>query len=135
MRPLGSPVSESMYVNCRQRLLGVRLLAPKLGLPKLALDDRHEPRRLRLVDEIVGPEPHHRGGRLFGQRARHDDERDVQTGPPQQVERADRIEPGQSVIGDDQIPIAAGERRLHLGCGLDAKHLDGSAELRQLGEQ
>ena len=42
---------------------------------------------------------------LFADRARDDDERDIEVGFPEEGQRGQAIEIGEGVIGDDQAPF------------------------------
>ncbi|MCZ7562659.1 MAG: hypothetical protein M5U08_01720 [Burkholderiales bacterium] len=80
--------------------------------------------REAILDEVVGRAEAHRLDReLLADRAGQQDERDVRRHLLRDAQRADAVETGQGVIGEDQVG-AFGERGAEIGLGLDAHSLN-----------
>ena len=99
-----------LVISAAQRLLRAAALAPNLGLAQLAFHRLAEARQVVFHDVVMRACLHRRHGRLLGDVAGYDDERQIQPSPFDEGQGLQGIEPRQVVVGDDQIPFLPFER-------------------------
>src|SRR5204862_7443446 len=104
--------------------LRARTLTANLYFLSFTLDRRHETSQAAFDEKIAGARLERRDGGLLADRARDDDERKVEAAGPEHVQRVWRAEGRHAVVGEDDVPRAAGEGRRHRGGGVDPRRRD-----------
>ena len=123
------------FENVSYELFRSLALPSHPGFDNFALDRRDEAPEVVLHDVVVGSGLHGLDRHVLADRARDDDEGEVELLFLYELESGESAEMGHAVIGDYGVPRAVVECRLHLLCGLDAARAGLIAAALQLPQE
>ena len=118
-----------------QRRLGAFPVTALPGVLELALHGGEQPLEVALGDVVLRAGPHRFHGRVFPDRAGHEDERQVEPALAHQRQRGGAAEMGHAVIGEEDVPLLARQRRPQGVGGVDPLERGLEAAAPQLAHQ
>ena len=91
----------------------------QLRAEQLGADHRGQATEVLLADEVTGARPDGGRRRILAVCARDRDDRRMQAGGVQHVQRVDEVEPPHQVLAEHEIPVTSSDRIRHIELALD----------------